>query len=35
LLDFRAYDTLGEATVIFAAVIGTYVLLRKVGRKNA
>ncbi len=35
LLDFRAYDTLGEATVIFAAVIGAYVLLRKVGRKNA
>jgi multisubunit Na+/H+ antiporter MnhB subunit len=32
LLDFRAYDTLGEATVIFAAVIGAYVLLRKVGR---
>ena len=32
LLDFRAYDTLGEATVIFAAVIGSYVLLRKVGR---
>ena len=32
LLDFRAYDTLGEATVIFAAVIGVYVLLRKVGR---
>jgi len=32
LLDFRAYDTLGEATVIFAAVIGAYVVLRKVGR---
>jgi len=28
LLDFRAYDTLGEATVIFAAVIGCYALLR-------
>ncbi|NQT88180.1 DUF4040 domain-containing protein [bacterium] len=35
LLDFRAYDTLGEATVIFAAVIGVYVLLRKVGRVKA
>ena len=34
LLDFRGYDTLGEATVIFAAVIGAYVLLRKVGRKR-
>ena len=32
LLDFRAYDTLGEATVIFAAIIGAYALLRKVGR---
>ena len=35
LLDFRAYDTLGEATVIFAAVIGVYVLLRKSGRLPA
>ena len=33
LLDFRAYDTLGEATVIFTAVIGVYAVLRKVGRK--
>jgi len=33
LLDFRAYDTLGEATVIFASIIGAYVLLRHVGRK--
>jgi len=33
LLDFRAYDTLGEATVIFTAIIGAYVLLRHVGRK--
>ena len=32
LLDFRAYDTLGEATVIFAAVVGVIVLLRKKGR---
>jgi len=32
LLDFRAYDTLGEATVIFAAIIGVLVVLRKVGR---
>jgi len=34
LLDFRAYDTLGEATVIFAAVIGAYAVLRHVGRKR-
>jgi len=32
LLDYRAYDTLGEATVIFVAVIGAYAVLRKVGR---
>ena len=34
LLDFRAYDTLGEATVIFASIIGALVILRKVGRKR-
>ena len=33
LLDFRAYDTLGEATVIFASIIGVLVILRKKGRK--
>lgn len=32
ILDFRAYDTLGEATVLFTAVIGVLVVLRKVGR---
>jgi len=32
LLDYRAYDTLGEATVIFVAIIGAYAVLRKVGR---
>ncbi len=34
ILDFRAYDTLGEATVLFTAVIGTLVVLRKIGRKK-
>ncbi len=34
LLDFRAYDTLGEATVIFTAVFGALVLLRKKGKKD-
>ena len=34
LLDYRAYDTLGEATVIFTAVIGVYAVLRRVGRKS-
>ncbi len=32
LFDFRAYDTLGEATVIFTAIIGALVILRKKGR---
>ena len=34
ILDFRAYDTLGEATVLFTAVIGTLAVMRKVGRKK-
>lgn len=33
ILDFRAYDTLGEATVLFTAVAGIIAVLRKVGRK--
>jgi multisubunit Na+/H+ antiporter MnhB subunit len=35
VLDFRGYDTLGEATVIFAAILGCYALLRTRGRKAA
>ncbi len=34
ILDFRAYDTLGEAVVLFTAVCGALVVLRKVGRKK-
>jgi multisubunit Na+/H+ antiporter MnhB subunit len=34
LLDFRGYDTLGEATVLFTSVIGVLAVLRKVGRKE-
>jgi len=34
LLDYRAYDTLGEATVIFVSVIGAYAILRRVGRRK-
>lgn len=34
LLDFRAYDTLGEATILFTAVLGAMIVLRKVGRKK-
>jgi multisubunit Na+/H+ antiporter MnhB subunit len=34
ILDYRGYDTLGEATVIFVAILGGYVVLRAVGRKR-
>ena len=34
LLDYRAYDTLGEATVIFVSVLGVYVMLRRTGRRK-
>ena len=34
LLDYRAYDTLGEATVIFASILGVYTILRRVGRTS-
>lgn len=32
ILDFRGYDTLGEATVLFTAVIGVLAVMRKIGR---
>ena len=28
-LNYRAYDTLGEATVFFAAALGVFMLLRR------
>ena len=34
LLDFRAWDTLGEATVLFCAALGTVALLRRRARRN-
>ena len=34
LLDYRAYDTLGEATVIFVSILGAYAVLRRVGRRD-
>jgi len=34
ILDFRAYDTLGEATVLFTAVIGVLTVVRRIGRKK-
>lgn len=32
ILDFRAYDTLGEATILFTAVIGVLAVIRRMGR---
>ena len=34
ILDFRAYDTLGEATVLFTAIVGAITVLRLKGRKK-
>ncbi|MHC4716157.1 MAG: hydrogen gas-evolving membrane-bound hydrogenase subunit E [Planctomycetota bacterium] len=34
LLAYRAYDTLGEATVIFVSIIGAYAILRHTGRRR-
>jgi multisubunit Na+/H+ antiporter MnhB subunit len=34
LLDYRGYDTLGEATVLFTAVIGAIVLLRSRSKRQ-
>jgi len=34
-LDYRAYDTLGEVTVLFTAVIGVLAIVRQVGRKKS
>lgn len=34
ILDFRGYDTLGEVTVLFTAVMGVIVVLRKIGRRT-
>ena len=34
ILDYRAYDTLGEATVLFTAIIGALAILRARARKK-
>jgi len=34
LLDFRAYDTLGEATILFVSLLGALAILRKKPRKT-
>ncbi|MFH1768818.1 MAG: hydrogen gas-evolving membrane-bound hydrogenase subunit E [Candidatus Omnitrophota bacterium] len=34
VLNFRVYDTLGEVTVLFSAVIGVLAVMRRKGRKK-
>ncbi|MBM4141976.1 MAG: DUF4040 domain-containing protein [Lentisphaerae bacterium] len=34
ILDFRAYDTLGEATVLFCAILGALALMRRRARRQ-
>ncbi len=34
ILDYRAYDTLGEATVLFAAILGALTVLRSRARRK-
>jgi multisubunit Na+/H+ antiporter MnhB subunit len=34
ILDFRAYDTLGEATVLFTSILGASVILRKKSKRR-
>ena len=34
LLDFRAYDTLGEATILFCSILGALTILRRKARKQ-
>ena len=34
ILDYRAYDTLGEATVIFTAIVGALTILRAKARRK-
>ena len=32
ILNYRAYDTLGEATILFTAIVGVLTVMRKTGR---
>ena len=34
ILDYRGYDTLGEATVLFTSILGATVILREKARKK-
>ena len=33
-LNYRALDTLGEATMLFACIVGVLAVARKIGRKG-
>lgn len=35
LFDYRGYDTLGEATILFTAVVGVLTILRLKGKKDS
>ena len=32
ILDYRAYDTLGEITVLFTAILGAFAILRSTAK---
>jgi len=34
ILDYRAYDTLGEAIVLFTSILSAFVILRRRGKKD-
>lgn len=34
ILNYRVYDTLGEITILFTAILGSLTVLRKIGRKK-
>ncbi|HLD29130.1 MAG TPA: hydrogen gas-evolving membrane-bound hydrogenase subunit E, partial [bacterium] len=34
ILDYRGYDTLGEATVLFTAVVGAVAILRRKAKQD-
>lgn len=34
ILDYRGYDTLGEAIVLFTSILGAFVILRRRGKKE-
>ena len=35
ILDYRAYDTLGEVTVLFTAILGAFAILRSTAKPKA